>query len=361
MRELNWRDRRQQALAMVAVAGAGAAIAISAVPTVATAAPRTVAHTHHHAVRHHAKKLRVVGLVAAHHHRSLTVFAQTAKAGTKTRHNQRIHVTFAKHVRAHTRIPVGNKIRINARGRVSGHHFIVMSHNDETVTDSPAALLFGTVTAINGTQLTVSEHARDDGDSQDGNDNQDGDSQGEDSSDIARDHSPGGPGDDGDSHTITVDDTNATIVVDGGSGPLVVGDTVAVLGEFTNNTVVADTIFGFSTAPSFIRGDVLSVNGNSVTVGDGEDGDSQDVMKADDQGNDNTPLTVDLSDVPLTLNGSTASASDLIAGDKIILLGVTDPETGQFTPEVAFAFNGHDHHPCGDNDDQGDDNSQGDQ
>jgi len=380
MPEFKRRNRRQVALAIVAVAGAGAAIAISAVPTVATAAPRAVSHHHHH-VRHHAKKLHIVGLVAAHHHRTVTVFAKTARAGAKTRHNQRIHVTFSRHVRAHTRIPVGNKIRITARGRAHSHHFFVTGHNSESVSSAPASLLFGTVSAINGTQLLVSEHARDNGDSQDGNDNQSGDSQGSGSGDsqgsgsgdsqggsggggggdnIAGDHGSGGSGDstDGDSHTIAVDDSTATIIVDGGSGPLAVGDTVAILGEFTDNTVVASTIFGFSNAPDFIRGDVVSVSGTSVTLGSGDDNEQSDLQAGDDSEDGESNLTVDLADVPLALNGSSATPADLTAGDKIILLGTTDPETGQFTPAVAFAFNSSDNNPVGDNNDQGDDNSQ---
>jgi len=118
------------------------------------------------------------------------------------------------------------------------------------------------------------------------------------------------------------------------------------------------TIFGFSNAPDFIRGDVVSVSGTSVTLGSGDDNEQSDLQAGDDSEDGESNLTVDLADVPLALNGSSATPADLTAGDKIILLGTTDPETGQFTPAVAFAFNSSDNNPVGDNNDQGDDNSQ---
>jgi hypothetical protein len=39
-----------------------------------------------------------------------------------------------------------------------------------------------------------------------------------------------------------------------------------------------------------------------------------------------------------------------MVGDKLILVGTVDTDTGVLTPELAFAFNHHDDNPCGDND-----------
>ncbi len=336
--------RGQSIIALAAVAGAGAAIALSAAPAAASSsAPRLASAHHHSSGRHrHASRVHIVGLVAAHHRHSLTVFARTATAGATTQHNQRLHISFARNVHARTHVPVGDMVTINALAKVHGHSLVIVRHNSESVSSSEATLLFGTVTAINGTELMVSEHARDNGDNEDGNDSQDGNNQG-----------------DGDRHSIAVDDSEATIIVDNGANPLAVGDTVAILGEVTDNTVVAEAIFGFSTRPAFLRGEVVSVNGNSVTVATGEDGMNRDSLARDrGPGDDgNTTSTFDLSDVALALNGSSARPSDLVPGDKIILLGPANPETGQVVAEVAFAFNGHDNHPADDN--QGED-SQGD-
>jgi hypothetical protein len=248
-------------------------------------------------------------------------------------------------------VPLGDVVHLRGLGRLTHHRLMLVHRSHESVDSSEATLLFGTISAINGNELLVSEHARDDGDSEDGNDSQGGgDSSG--SGDLVTSRSRGS--DDGDSHVITVDDSTATIIVDNGSNPLAVGDTVAILGEVTDNTVVAEAIFGFSTRPAFLRGDVVSVAGSSVTVStgdDGQDGEGSGSGPADGgwEGDGGSTQTFDLSDVPVALNGSSARASDLVAGDKIIVIGPTNPETGQIIPEVVFAFNGHDDGPVGDN------------
>jgi len=67
---------------------------------------------------------------------------------------------------------------------------------------------------------------------------------------------------------------------------------------------------------------------------------------------------VSLAGVPIFLNGDgNTTTGDLSVGDKLVMLGSFDA-SGNFTPAVAFAFNGDDDHPCGHNepgDDHGND------
>jgi hypothetical protein len=339
----------------IAVTGVGVAVALAAaVPGGAAASPDRATAMHHHEAGHHMRHLSVKGLVASHHGRTVTVFAKRASAGSWRRHDDRIKVRFARSAHARVKMPVGDRIRVSATGRAHGHHFIVMRHNDETVTPAPASLFFGTVDAINGSQLIVGEHDRDNGDNESGRDRRHGDDGNDnDRREAAHDHGPGGGDNSGRGHRITVDDSTAAITVDGSSNtPLAVGDTVAVLGESSHDTIVAAQIFGFTNAPAFLRGDITAISGNNVTVGDDNDGEHNDRAVADDHGDD--AVTVSLAGVPTFLNGDAgASASDLAVGDKLVLIGSVD-STGTFTPTMAFAFNHKDHNPCGDND-NGDD------
>jgi hypothetical protein len=316
----------------LAIAGIGAVVAVAAaIPATATAsAPHRAMSAHHATSMHRSKHLVVKGLVAGHHGRTMTVFAKTAKVGAKTRHNERLKVIFARSAHGRSKIPTGDHIRLVASGIAHRHVFTIRHNHHEMVTPAPATLFFGTVGAVNANLLTVSENDRDNGDHHDGGDN--------DGRVSPADHGGGGDDGDGEGHQITIDDSTATITVDGQGGAVAVGDTVAVLGEATDSTVVASTIYAFTKAPSFIRGEVKAVSGDDVTLRD--------------HGN---TTTVSLTGVPLALNGDVgATPSQLVVGDKLLVIGPIDSGTGQITPEVAFAFNHHDDNPCGDNGDRGD-------
>ncbi len=349
----NRHSRRHRAPALVptlAIAGFSLAVAVaSAIPAAASAGvAHHAASTHsatrhpaakHPAGRHHSKRLVLKGLVAAHHGRTVTVFAKTATVGGTTRHNKRIKLVFAHSAHARTKIPAGDHLRLVARGKGSWHVFRIRHNDGESVSSESATLLFGTVTAVNGDFLTVSENDRDNGDHHRGKDCH-GHGHGVSEDSTPADHGTGGGHGDGHGdgdhhgHQITVDDTNAAITVDGAEGAITVGDTVAILGEVTDDTVVASTIYAFSAAPAFMRGEVQSVSGDNVTVRDR-----------------GTTTTVSLTGVPLALNGDVgATPSELVAGDKLLLIGTLAEGTNQLIPEVAFAFNHHDDHPCGHND-----------
>lgn len=348
----------------IAAVGVGAAVALAAaVPMIgAAAATHRTPASHHRSER--AEHVAMRGLIAAHHGRNVAVFAKRVSVGATTAHNTRVTVTFARHVHTAAHHTVGNRIRLSAIGRMSGNRITVLRHNDEVVQPAPASLAFGVIDAINGNVLTLSMRNHDDGDHGSGRDQRDGD----DNDARPADHSPGGPGDGGNSgpgHSVAVDTTNATITVDRSTGTaLAVGDTAAVLGEYDNGEIVAADVFGFTNAPDFIRGTVTAIDGDNVTVGDddhhrghggGDDHATPAHHGGGDDGNDET-VTASLANVPLALNGSLgAKASDLTAGDKLILIGTNHAGSGGFTPEVGFAFNGDDHHPCGHNGDNGDD------
>jgi hypothetical protein len=349
------RNAPRALIPSLAIVGVGAAVAFAAaVPGAAVAsAPHHAMSTHHasspHAsAKHRDRRLVIKGLIAGHRGRTVTVFARTAKVGVKTRHNERLRVTFARTAHARSKLRVGDHISIAATGTVSGHHVTIRHDRDEMVTPAPATLLVGTVDAVNANVLTVSENDRDNGDHHDGDDNDNDGGRGGDNDGISpADHSPGGPGDGGNGggqgHQVMIDDTNATITVNGASGTIAVGDTVVVLGEATDNTFVASTVWDFTTAPAFMRGEVKAVSGDDVTIRD-----------------DGNTSTVSLTGVPLALNGDVgATPSQLVEGDKLLVIGPFDATTGQVTPELAFAFNDNDNNPCGDNDGQDHDGGHG--
>ncbi len=67
----------------------------------------------------------------------------------------------------------------------------------------------------------------------------------------------------------------------------------------------------------------------------------------DTQPDDDQPTTVDLTNVPIVLNGgSTVDVSTLTIGERIVVLGETSDDTGDFTPQIAFAFTPHNHRPA---------------
>lgn len=344
------------AISSVAVAGVSAALALTAAVTPAAGTPTSQRHTaaHQHVTAHHtrhAHHIVVNGLTKSHHGRTITVFATTEKLGHKTRHNKKVTITFARGVRTHLdHVRHGNKIHLNARGVGDLHHFVVRHKESENTDSAPATLIFGTITEENGSMLLVSESNRDNGDDQRGDDQ--GDHSGPDGDGM--DHVHGDRG--GDGHNVVVDTSGAkTVELDGAEVAPAIGDEVAILGEVTDNTVLADAVYGFSNPQSFLRGQVTAINGTSVTLNgedDGEDDGTDDSDVSDDGGNG---VTVNLADAPLFVNGSTGSTLDqLTVGDKLLVIGDFSLTDNSFAPSLAFAFNGHDDHPCGDND-QGDD------
>jgi hypothetical protein len=292
-----------------------------------------------HHQRQHSKHVTLKGLVVGHHGRTMTVFAKTATIGKRTRHNVLLHVTLAKRAHGRANVRTGNIVALKGTGRSNGHNVTIDKTSTETVTPAPATLFLGTVQSVNGTTMVVTESRRDNGDGHEG----DGDSKGGDgkataASSAARSHDGGDDGDegDGDGHQLMVDISQATVTADGEPTTVQPGQFVAVLGEHSEDTVLAADVFVFSQSQDVVSGKVVKIDNGNVTLRRHGDETTVALGEGTDQ-------------VPLVINGnSNALVSQLTVGDKLVVLGSFD-SAGTFTPVMAFSFNENDDHPAGDN------------
>jgi hypothetical protein len=270
--------------ACAAIATTALAVGLFAAAGPASAHPHPKAHPSHPFVAH--------GLVVSHTASTLTLVAHDVHTGRSTAHNQRLTVAIptgrghaaraAARALAHS--AAGDAVTVAGVATGSGAG---TTYQAKGVADHPAPFraYFGTVTAVNGNLLSVaksgSHHA-----------------------------------------TYTVDVTDAAVTVDGTTGTPAVGQDVIVLGSNTGSLVAATSVWAFSSDLSAVTGEVTSVTGSTVTL----DGD-------DDQG----ATTVDLTSVPLILNGtSSATADQLTEGTALLVLGTQDADT--FTPLLAVGF-----------------------
>ena len=74
---------------------------------------------------------------------------------------------------------------------------------------------------------------------------------------------------------MKVDVSAATNTVDGVAGTAVVGEFAIVLGERDQDTVVAASVTGYTSAPDVQAGQITDVSGSVVTLGDGWGNDAQ--------------------------------------------------------------------------------------
>jgi hypothetical protein len=300
----------------VIVAGASPALAS---PTHVGGHHHPVKHRHHHPVKrhHHPKKHRhpkphlkpvtVDGLVTSVHHRHVTVFASTSTIGRKTTHNTAVDVELGKHARRSAGVRKGYVVHLVAVGHGTPSHIVIPRVRSEHTTASPATVFFGIVRKASSGSLVVAQLGRIDGG-----------------------HSRGGQ-----RHSLTVDTSGATVSVDGAPGTAKAGEFVAVLGEAQSNNVVAAKVFVLSGEAEALVGAVKSVSGDAVTV--------------HSFGFDSTVALGSDNDAPLFIDGAVASTDQLVAHDRIVVLGVVSQEEEGFQPVMAFGFDGHDHAPCGDN------------
>jgi len=333
-----------RALTALALAGLSSGLVLSA-PGAALAATHAPSHPSPHPATHQTRKpapklapkrvhFAADGLVTGHTPAGTQVYVRDLHLGAKQLHNQ--VVTLKPHSARHLRMmaadtalpPVGDEVQ--ATGDSNGS-LTDLETVTETVTPAPAELFLGTISSVNGTTLTVAvQRAMD-------------------SSDVAE------------SHQLTVDAAQAASTVDGAAGTLTAGQYVVILGERDHNTVLAASVVAFSTAPDSQAGTIASITGNTVTLAaddaqestDNSTGDTPGETSGDDQAPSPPaaqPAGIDLTGVPLTLNGSPgANATGLAVGDKLLVLGTTS--NGVFTPSAAYAFNGQDNAPAGDNKD----------
>ncbi len=265
---------------------------------------------------------------------------------------------------------VGYTVTISGSAAKSGKT-LTLAASTEVAQPQPAQVFLGVVTAVTTTGLTLDEAS-----------------------------AAGGDDFGDDQNTLNVDTSAASVSVDGAAATVDVDEFVIVLGERDANNVVAATVDAYTSPPDVEAGQISAVAGSTITLGDqwvgaqgndrrGEDGrrtgdssrgnserhsritngadttvagdappnETQPVDDTDptDGGqpadstppDDDQPTTLDLTNVPVVLNGgSTVDPSTLTAGERIVVLGETNADTGVFTAQIAFAFNEQDRHPA---------------
>ena len=292
-------SRSPRILAAVAVCG------LVAIPASAMAATPHAKHGARPAVH---RTFAAHGLIVSHTATTATVLTGSLRDGRSLRRNATITVRLATAPRASAAHPLadGNEINLSgvAAGNGRGERFTATSAVEQA---APSHVFLGTVTAMTGTLMTVTK--------------------------AAGHCSDAGNGDSG--HAFTVDVSTAAVTVDGvAGGVLAAGQTVAVLGEGDRDTVLAASVSAFSTAPAVVVGEVSSVDGTVVGLGDGEDANA-----------------VDLATATLILNGNPGATVDQVTpGARMMVLGSVDG-SGAFTATMAFAFDSGDRGPVGENDD----------
>lgn len=280
----------------------------------AVAAALVVAPGQAFAQSNHVRKPTVAhfvadGLIVGSTNGSLRILASHLHVGKANVANRVITVARAsskgRHQAAQTPPPVGYHVLVSGNAVTVNNTTTYAATGPENTQPRRAGVFLGTLTSLNGTLAQINAvHATD------------------------------GHDDGQDTQVLSVDTSAATLTVDGTSGTLGVGQFLVVLGERSQDTVVAASVYAFSTAPSVVSGEITAVSGTSVTL----DGD--------------TPTVVDLAPggtaVPILLNGTSTVTPDALTTDmKILILGQTS--SGVFTPTQAFAFDGQDTGPCGHN------------
>lgn len=255
----------------------------------------------------------VAGLRAS----SVVMLARTVSNRGRVEHNRLITIAVTPKRQRHGRgastavsragtLIVGNLVDVSGSATGSGATGTftatqVIQHPE------PAHVFLGTVTAVDGTLVTLAKAVTASDDQAENNDG---------------------------SREFTVDVSNAAVTVDGAAGSLSVGQSVAVLGEGVHGLVLAAAVYAFTAPPTVLTGDVSAVAGTQVTIGDSENG-----------------AALDLAGVPLSIDGNPASATAVLdAVTNIAVLGTTDT-AGTLTPTLAFAFTSADTNPAGDNPD----------
>jgi hypothetical protein len=145
--------------------------------------------------------------------------------------------------------------------------------------------VFGTVSAINGSTLTLNSK---------------------------------GFGPNATATTYTVDATNATVTKNGAASSLSnisMGDSISVQGTVSGTSVTAtsirDGMIGRMGMKPGVLGTVASVSGNSLTV----------TSKMGPSGGTGTTYTVDATNATVTKNGASSSVTNIIVGDTVMVQG----------------------------------------
>lgn len=146
-------------------------------------------------------------------------------------------------------------------------------------------------------------------------------------------------GDNSQGDGIAVDASQATVLLDGGPSSvtsLASGETVAVIGEKNDGTMVATTVLAYDNAfaVAVAVGHITAVSGSVLTLSG--------------RGDSGAVTSVDSGAANIYLNGVVGSAvSQLQVGDRVIALGTAG--SNPLASSAILAFNSGDQHPTGDN------------
>lgn len=244
----------------------------------------------------------VFGTVTAISGDSITLsskgFGQSATATTYTVDATNATVTRSGAASSVGAIAVGDTLMV--QGTVSGDSVTATSINDgvRQMGPGPAKIpgVFGTVSAISGTTLTVT--------------------------------SKGGPSTTSTSGTTyTVDASNATVIKDGATSTvsaIATGDTVMVQGTVSGTNVTATKINDGAlqgmgkgagalaslqgTGEPVVGGSITAINGDSLTI----------------TNKSNVTYTVDATNATVIVKNATSSVSDLATGDNVVVQGTVN-------------------------------------
>lgn len=140
---------------------------------------------------------------------------------------------------------------------------------------------------------------------------------------------------------VVVDDSDATVTLDGtaaATSQITAGQTVIVLGTNEDETILAASIYAFSTPPTIATGILQTVSGTTLAIS--QFGGHFDPWSQGGSNNDSSSTGPFLVDSPATivLNGvSGAPVSDLAPGDAIIAVGPSG--TTPLAATTVFASN----------------------
>ncbi len=141
---------------------------------------------------------------------------------------------------------------------------------------------------------------------------------------------------------VVVDDSNATVTLDGSAATatqIAAGQTVIVLGTNEDETILAASIYAFSTPPTIATGILQTVSGTTLAIA--QFGGHFGPWSPSGSNNDSLstgPSLVDASSATIVLNGvSGSSVSDLAPGDAIVAVGPSG--STPLAATAVFAFN----------------------
>ena len=270
----------------------------------------------------HKSRFSLNGLVLSVHGGVLGVYVQRGEiAGKPVRKLvESVELPATSHhgspARGHRAVVVGDIVHVSGIASSSNGTESLQATHDNIVTTHSTAVV-GSVVSVDGTTLVVAPSRPSGGDGGGGR-----------GGGLRRDGTDQG--------NLSIDASQATILVDGTEAvltDLVANETVAVIGERDDGTMLAATVLGYTTTPSVVEGRLSSVSGSILTLSSGDSG---------------TSTQVDASKAAIYLNGvAGATLSQLASGDKVIAIGTAG--SSPLAAATVLDFNAKDDNPTGDN------------